>query len=342
MTVEATPALTATPDTPTVAEGSQTLDTASNLLFGNPSPNLQTTPPTQPNYGQAQEAPVIAEGDGTGKPAEGTAAAPIEGQANAEATDEDVLAAMSPTETPEQTLARTKREAGASREEALRLKKVDEGTREVLKNQGLDIVTDDSGKVIGVAPNDKYNGGKSEEMMALKFTEMTEAQQTLFESDPQALINHVLNHAQTGMVRVAPTVEKPFASISLENEQVNFDHVAGLVLEDGETKKHPNLALNKAIIHQNINAPSNTALKAFYNQQPDLALSLLDSYVDKTRSLLAQKAQLLIDAKTNKKQEADATLSPAPGGGGAPVITAANASPEEVGAAWGKSFALAE
>ena len=350
MPPEATPAPTATPtptptpavDTgqPALAPGAETLDTASERLFGT-KPDPSQTPTPQSTPGQAPVAPGSVEGDDAGKPKVDTGNAP-EGQAAPEVKDEDVLAAMSPTETPEAALARTKREAGASRAEALRLKKVEDGSREVLKNQGLELVLDENGIVTGIAPTDKYNGGKSEEMMSLKFTELTEAQQTQFESDPQALIDHVLSHAKVGMTRVAPTVEKQIASISPEKEASVFDHVAGLVLEDGETKKHPNLALNKTIIHQMIDAPSNAELKAFYQQQPDLALALLDAQVDKTRMFLANKAQLIADTATKKKQEADSTPSPAPSGGGTPVIIAADASPEEIGEAWGKSFASAE
>jgi len=334
------PNSSANSDTPPVADGAQTLDTASNQLFGIKPDQSQTTPTPQSSDGQAKVAPVKVEGDGTGKPAAATGTPPA-GQGEPEVKDEDVLAAMAPTETPEATLARTKREAGASRAEALRLKKVDEGTRTALKSQGLDLVLNENGEVVGFAPNAKYNGGKAENL-SVKFTDLTEAQQTLFESDPQALIDHVLSQAKSALARVAPTIEKPFQSLSPEVEQATIDHVAGLVLEDGETKKHPNIVKNLTIIRQNINAPSNAALKEFYHRQPDLALTLLDSFVDKTRMLLAKKAQLIAETANKKKQVADSTLSPAPAGGGEAVIMFGNASPEELAKAWGKEIGQAE
>jgi len=69
---------------------------------------------------------------------------------------------------------------------------------------------------------------------------------------------------------------------------------------------------------------------------------LLDSFVDKTRMLLAKKAQLIAETANKKKQEADSTLSPAPAGGGEAVIMSGNASPEELAKAWGKEIGQAE
>jgi len=290
-------------ETPVLSEGAETLDTASDRLFGIHPDKSQTHKTPQSEEGQAKVAPLTVEGEGTGKTAEGTATAPDKGQAETEVKDEDVLAAMSPTETPEQLLTRTKREATASRSEALRLKKVDEGTRDILKNQGLELVLDSNGNVTGLAPTDGYNGGASEKMMSLKFTDMSQEQQDRFENDPQALIDHVLSHAKTGMARVAPTVEKPFASISPEKEQATFDYVAGLILEDGVTKKHPNIARNKAIIQQNINAPSNAALKEFFHRQPDLAVAFLDSYGIRQDSFLLRRRRYFWTQKTRKSRK---------------------------------------
>ena len=114
------------------------------------------------------------------------------------------------------------------------------------------------------------------------------------------------------------------------------------MLSDGESKKHPNLAKNLPIIRQQVDAPSNKALREFYNQQPDLALALLDAQVDKTRSILMDRATAIAQAKTVKKKDADSSLSPAPAGGGEAVVVSADASPEEMGKAWGKAFANAE
>tara|TARA_R110000824_G_scaffold33479_2_gene107237 strand:- start:2497 stop:3510 length:1014 start_codon:yes stop_codon:yes gene_type:complete len=320
------------------APGHQTLDEATNLLLKSLDPN-QSTPTSQITKGQAQEAPNGNQGADTSNPDPAAADAPT-GQADAAASDDDILAAMAPTETLEQQYARTKREAGASRAEALRLKKVEDGIKDIFSKQGLDFVLNDDGDVIGVAPNDKYNGGKSETAMALKFTDLTSDEQDRFESDPQALIDHVLNQARSGLVRVAPTVEKPIASLSPESEKANFEFLSGMVLEDGVTKKHPNLSLNETIIKQNLNAPTNKALKDFYNQQPDMAIALLDSYVDKTRSLIAGRAKLLETAHNNKQQEADSTITTGPSGGGVPSLSP-NATVEQHGDAWSKEFGAA-
>ncbi len=324
-------------DTPPLQEGAFTLDTALAQIVraGEPADQSKTTPTPQSPDGQAPVAPVKAEGDDPVVPAKVTEGAPEPGQAPPEVKDDDVLAAMNLAESPEVELARTKREAGASRSEALRLKKVEEGIQEVLKKQGVELVMDTNGNVVGTAPTKDYNGGASE-AMSLKFTDMSEAQQNAFESDPQALIDHVLSQAKVGMTRVAPTVEKPFATISPEAEKSAFDHVAGLLLEDGETKRHPNLETNKNIIFQKINAPSNSALKEFYNRHPDEALAMINAQVDEARAILTARAQKLTDANNKKKQEANATLSPGPSGGGEAVIVPAGASLDEQSKAIGK------
>jgi len=332
---------TATATAEPKADGSVSLETASEQLFGTRSNESQSTPPTQSSPGQASAAPGTGEGAASSEPQAPTSAAPDQGQAEGEPTAEDLLAAMGPTETQEEQLARTKREAGASRAEALRLKKVEDGLKGILKNQNLDLVLDDDGNVAGIAPNDKYNGGKAADAIALKFTDLSSEDQDRFESDPQALIDHVLGMAKTGLARVAPTVDKPVASLSPEAEETNFDYLANLVLEDGETKKHPNLTANKPIMKQLVNAPSNKALKEFFSLQPELAIALLDSHVDKTRQLLAARAQISKTAQERKQQEADSTISTAPANGGAPVISS-NATPEEAGTAWGKAIAAAD
>jgi hypothetical protein len=331
-----------TPDNPTPTGDAQTLDTASNQLFGikpDADPSPAQTPTPQPTDGQAPAAPTDGQGDGTDATKDGKPVDP-KGQPT-EPTDEDLLAAMSPTETPEAQTARLKREAGASRKEALRLKKVSDGAIERLAEQGIDLETDDEGNVIGLSANEKYNKGEAANL-SVKFSDMSEEQQEQFESNPQALIDHVLKQATSRLVRAVPTVEKRVSSISPEQEQSAIDHVAGLVLADGESKKHPNLEKNLPIIRQQIDAPSNSALRDFYNQQPDLALALLDAQVDKTRRILTDKASALAAAKDKKIQDANSSVSPAPSGGGEPVVVNANASVEEQGQAWSKAFGAAE
>ena len=321
-------------------DGAVTLDTASHQLFGTkPDQSTEQTPAPQSTDGQAPVAPVSVEGDGTGKPVVPVTPAP-DGQAG-EVSDEDMLAAMAPTETPEAQLARVKREAGASRKESLRLKKVSDGATTALAEQGIDLVLDEDGVVVGLSPNEKYNKGSAANL-ALKFTELTADQQEQFESDPQALIDHVLKTATSQLTRAVPTVEKRVSTISPEQEQEVTKYVAGLVLDDGETKKHPNLDKNMQFIRQQLDSPSNKALREFYNQQPDLAMALLDASVDKTRNILTAKATAIAAAKDLKKQDADTSLSPAPVGGGEAIVVAADATPEQQGAAWGKAFGAAE
>ena len=328
---------------PEPTDAALTLDTASNQLFGvkvpDPTPSPAATPAPQPINGQAPAAPTDGKGDGKGAPVVADPADP-NGQP-AEPSEEDLLAALAPTETPEVQLARLKRDAGASRSEALRLKKVSDGLTAQLTDQGLDPVLDDDGNVVGFSVNEKYNKGAAKDL-SFKFSDFSSEQQEQFEAKPQALIDHVLKEATSRLARAVPTVEKRVSAISPEQEQSAAVHVAGLLLSDGETKKHPNLVKNMPIIRQQLDAPSNKALKEFYSQQPDLALALLDATVDKSRNILTAKASAIAAAKTVKIKDADSSVSPAPAGGGEPVVIPANASPEEQGKAWGAAFGAAE
>lgn len=313
----ATPAAV-TPDAPKTLE-----ELAWKLTGQTPSTDpSQQIPATQPDAGQAPAAPGVGQGDGTGVPKAGTEAEPDKGQVAPVVSEEDILAALQPTVTPEAQAAHDKRDLGASRKEAMRMKKVIEGYEAVHEAQGTAVHFDETtGESAGIYATDKYNGGTSD-ADAPKFSSLSEAQQTALETDQDALMAYAYGLGKDAMTRIAPTVEKPIESISPEKEAAVVKHMLSETLDDGETKKYPNLEENMRMIRQNLDNPSNKALRAAYSVLPGIVLASLNASVDSTRSQLAQQAQLINDAKTKKEQDAIASPTPAPSLGGQPILNA--------------------
>jgi hypothetical protein len=155
-------------------------------------------------------------------------------------------------------------------------------------------------------------------------------------------MDHVLNEAKRAFVRAAPTVEKAIRPISPEQEQAAIDHVAQMFFQDGKTLKHPRLKHNLPVIKQYLDGPQNAALKEFMYQQPDLAYSMLDSFVESARAFFASAAADAAKTKTEKQQEAEGSFLPGPAGGGVPVVVGTGATPEQIGDAIGKRLAAAK
>lgn len=305
----------------------------------------QKTPTSQPEPGQAARAePGPGQGDGTGATPKAGAQEPASksGQASAsvDIKPEDILAHIGLKETPDQELARLKRDYGASRTEVLRLKKVAEGLPRILEAQGLTPVFDEQGEVVGLAPGEKHPASAKD--AAIRFDQLDEREQALAETKPQAFIDLIADRLKKTLVRPAPTVEKAIQPVSAEREQAIVAHLAELTYDDGETRKHPNIKDNLPIIRQMVSAPSNAALKDFLNAMPDLALSLLDARVEQARSFLTQMARRATETQTKKENEAGKSFIPAPAAGGSPGISTGPATPDSMGRAWAKEIASAE
>ena len=336
-----TPTPTPTPEPtpePTKAAAGATLAEAFNAARGTPLP--QSQPQTlQPDAGQAKlAAPDAGQGgEETGTTVDPNATVPDKGEAVTEPTSEEILAQLGTKETPDAKLARLEREGGASRKEALRLKKANEAYARILKEQALVPVADEEGVPKHLAPGEGY--GKGEDF-GMKFADLSEEQQTRYEVDPQALIDLTINRAKKALIRVTPTVEKAVQPISQEREHAAIEFLSEVTFDDGETKKHPNLKANAATIEQYLAAPGNEALREFRNQSPELAIGMIDSYIETIKTLFFAKAKQNADEATKKKEsEAANTFVPGPQGGGEPAIVDSNASPEDQGKAWAKRFA---
>jgi len=300
-----------------------------------PQPSSQQTPNPQPDAGQAQVAPDAGQGgDKPDEPAKVNDAAPDKGQAVAGPTPEEILAQLNPTETSEAKLARLERDGGASRKEALRLKKVVDGLQELMSSQDIEIVFDESGAPKHLAPGKNFASGKAADF-SVKFADLTEEQQTRYESDPQALIDLVVNRAKKAFVRAAPTVEKAIQPLSPEHEKAVKAHVASVTFDDGKTLKNPNFEKNTPVIDQHLNAPQNEALREFHRQMPDMCYTMLNALVENVKTTFFAAAKLRADATKNEKEaEAAKTFVPGPQGGGEASIPSGNMTPEQLSKYW--------
>ncbi len=233
------PETPATPAEPAATDVGFKFSDLKSALSGEP-PKTQSqvqTPAPQPIDGKAPAAPADGQGNESGAGKETPAAAPEPGQAATPVSEEDVLSRMSTSSlTPEAQIAQQKRDLGASRKEAMRLKTRDDGHNALLKAQGLKAVLNGQGELVDYTTTEDYNSGASQAAVPL-FTEMTEAQQSTFETDHQAFIKHVWDKATTAMARVAPTVKDAFEPISPEMKQSVIDHMTAAVETDGENQK---------------------------------------------------------------------------------------------------------
>lgn len=295
------------------------------LLGGQPVPVTPAAAPAEPI--SATPAPdagkqiAPAPGQAEAKPettATPAVAAPAAGQAPTAVSDEQLLNAAGLTESPEKKLSRLERDHSASSKEARRLLEYSKGLEDVLKEQGVDIAKDETGKPIGFVASKKYS--KDMPGLDIKFKELPDETQAQFESDPQKFVDYIVDKAKKVLTRVVPTLEKTVLPLSPERHEAAVSYLADMKWETGDAK-FPGLAANRKLIEQMINAPSGSkALKEFYNQEPELALALLNLQLDHARSHIAEQAQKAVEAIEAKKKAAESNPQPQPSGGGVPAV----------------------
>ena len=279
---------------------------------------ISTTPAPEPGKaeppapGQAEAQP-----EQTATP-KGTAPAPGE-QAAPAISDEQILGAAGVGESPEQKLGRLERDHSASSKEARRLLEQNKGFEDILKEQGIDIAKDEQGHPVGLVATKKY----SKEMAGLdiKVDELPQDVQAKFETEPQKVVDFVVEKVKKAMTRVAPTLEKAAAlPLSPERHDSAMTYLADMKWETGDAK-FPGLAANRKLIEQMINAPTTSkALKEFYYQEPETAMALLNLQLDHARSYIAEQAKKAAEDLAKKKEGADTSPQPLPSGGGTPIV----------------------
>jgi len=295
------------------------------LLGGQPVPVTPAAAPAEPISAtpapdagkQVAPAPGQAEvkPETTATPA---VAAPVTGQAPTAVSDEQLLNAAGLTESPEKKLGRLERDHSASSKEARRLLEYSKGLEDVLKDQGVDIAKDETGKPIGLVASKKYS--KDMPALDIKFKELPDETQANFESDPQKFVDYIVDKAKKVLTRAVPTLEKTVLPLSPERHETAVNYLADMKWETGDAK-FPGLAANRKLIEQMINAPSGSkALKEFYNQEPEMALALLNLQLDHARSHISEQARKAAEAIEAKRKAAESNPQPQPSGGGVPTV----------------------
>lgn len=292
----------------TANPGASTTNAQSSQTSSNPDATTAGKPDA-PAGGQATDT------SGKDKPTD--SAAPS-GQAAPEISDEQLLNAAGLTETPEKKLSRLERDHAASSKEARRLLDYSKSLEEILKEQGLEIGKDEQGKPIGLLATRKYS--KESASLDLKFKDLPKDVQAKAEDDPQVLVDFVLDQARKALVRAAPTLEKQITPVSSDRHEAAMKYLTEMKWETGEPK-FPELAANRRLIEQQINAPNvSKALREFYYQEPELAVALLNLQFAHARAHILEQAKKAAEAKAKKKDEANNQPQPTASGGGSPSI----------------------
>ena len=298
------------------------------------------TPETKAGEGDA--ATVVKDGETAspekGKEAEADATVPTEIKA------EDVMARLSPTETPEQKTARLERDYSASSKEALRLKGVNESLQQTLADQHIELVLDADGKVTGLAPSKDYPANAD---VSLKFSDLSVKEQELAEDDPQGFIDAVLDKVSSKLVRIAPTVDKAVKSLSPERIAEVESYLKGAVDIDGVPKfkdfgTNLEYGSNKSnLIRQHLTAPEQPeALKQFFREAPEMAMEFAHLRIEAAKASVNRTAQAALEALKKKEQASAETLQPGPSSsGGSPVLSHGSADKAAIGSDWGDKIA---
>lgn len=278
---------------------------------------ISTTPPTP----ASPAAPVAGQATAATPEAATTPTppAPVKGQAEVAVSDEQLLASVGMDEAPDKKLGRVEREYAASSKESRRLSEYVKRLRDTLDKQGLVVTEDDQKLPTGLFATKKYNKDVGE--LALKFKDLPEASQVLFESEPQKAIDMIVDKAKKALVRVTPTTDQlPVAAISPERHETALAYLNDAKWETGDVR-FPGMTANRKLIEQMVNSPTTPkGLKDFYNQEPEMALSLLHLQLEHARSHIRKQVTKAAEAAEAKTKAADAGPTLAPSGGGVPSL----------------------
>jgi hypothetical protein len=306
------------PATEAILSG-QPVPVAAPVAAATPAPVAEPISNAPATDAGKQIAPVVSQAGETAQPVVPAVPAPAKSeQASPVISDEQLLNAAGLTESPEKKLGRLERDHSASSKEARRLLEYSKSIEDILKEQGADIAKDETGKPIGLIANKKYS--KDAAGLDIKVKDLPENIQAEFESDPQKVVDFIVDKAKKSLTRIAPTLEKTVLPLSPERHEAAVNYLADMKWETGDTK-FPGLAANRKLIEQMVNAPSaSKALKEFYNQEPETALALLNLQLDHARSHIAEQARKAAEIIEAKKNTAESQPQPIPSGGGAPTF----------------------
>ncbi len=284
-----------------------------------PTPSSISTPAPQPSASPATPAAGQASATPGTTTTPATPAPAASGQAEPTVSDEQLLAAAGLAETPEKKLGRIEREYSASSKEARRLSEYAKRVKDALEEQGITITEDEQKLPTGLFATKKYSKEMGE--LNVKFADLPEDKQKLFDSEPQKAIDFLVEKARKAFTKIVPNTDQmPVNSISPERQETAIAYLNDAKWETGDVR-FPGLQANRKLIDQMINAPTTPkTVRDFCNQEPELAYSLFHLQLEHARSHIKEQALKIAAAAKTKADAANANPTPAPTGGGTPTL----------------------
>lgn len=262
-----------------------------------------------PEDGKADEAPTDKQDVSGGEEDDKGSTAPSGEEQAPVISDEDLLGALDPTETPEKKAERLQRDYSASSKEAHRLNgELKAFAQYFEKEQGLKLQVKD-GKVTAI-PTEKYSkDGKpfeakidlrdlrGDDLDAMESGDIREQQAVL-----DKLVSQIADEARNKLVRPAPTHEKEPAHLSSERKDSIFSSMADAVDEFGQ-ELHPNLDGNRKVIESFINSSARPqVLREAFAEAPELMAQLVNNHINSVRQNLMNRAKAEAAKKAKKER----------------------------------------
>ena len=266
------------------------------------------TPNLPPDEGSQQAPPGQGEEKTPATPEPDSTTSP-EGK---DEVDEDFLKKrLGFEEKPEEKLARLERDLKGQSTSAQKWSKKYKALTDALKEQGSEPQFDESDTFLGLVPAKGAKASKPT-FAKVKFTDMTDDEQDLFQTDPQDAIDLVVDRLKASATVALPTAERRQEPLDEEKEAAAIEYVKTRTDPEGDLF-NPNLEDNMRHIRAQLDDPAAPApLKDFYRQAPELALSLLNARVNSERKIYRERATNSIKKPSGPSQP---DLGPSTGGG---------------------------
>ena len=212
-----------------------------------------------------------------------------------EDVEKDVESKLFGTGKPEEEQKKLKRLYEASSKEGVRLSKRIQKYDELLEKQGVEALIE-NGEVVGFVAR-KGAKGQAEPSISLK--DMPDDVKELFDTDPGKAVEWVWAKAKSAFARVESSGDV-VAPISEERKLAAIEALAEETELDGE-KSYADAAKSAEQAVRFINgAGAPRELKNLYHKSPELAIKLIDAFIEKR----TRAAEALIQRKTAKNNKA--------------------------------------
>jgi myosin heavy subunit len=260
-----------------------------------------------PDTGKVEQDPgdeQAASGKETGEEGKGEQA-PAKAQDPAVVSDDDLMAALNPEESPEAKAKRLERDYSASSAEAKRLNGEQKAIKAALESQGLKLSIKDGR--IDLVPTDKYSDKPAKLEFKVKdlSAEQVEALESGDVSEIEAkVLSKLAEKAVSTLVRPVPTREKEAPTLSEEKKAAVYEQLAS-IKDEFDMPKHENLTENKKHIEAFINHPArDQALRDAFAAAPEVMAALVNSHINAVKQGVLKRAAAAKEALDKKQKQA--------------------------------------